>query len=178
MEEFSTDMVYVAGLEDDSIVNGPGLRFVLFAQGCNKRCRNCQNPQTQPLHENGSWYKIETIFNAIIANPLTGGVTFSGGEPFLQAAVLARLGEKIKSAGLELAIYTGYTFEELWNAADPGVHALLQVADILVDGEFIDAQTGPELLFKGSRNQRVLDLVASVTAGTAVLSSDERWLTF
>ncbi|MCI7643487.1 MAG: radical SAM protein [Lentisphaeria bacterium] len=178
MDEFSGDMIYAAGLEDDSIVNGPGLRFVLFVQGCNKRCRNCHNPQTQPLRENGSWYNIEEIFAAIKSNPLTSGVTFSGGEPFLQAAVLAKLGAKIKSAGLELAIYTGYKFEELFNSSDPGVHALLKVGDILVDGEFIDAQTGPDLLFKGSRNQRVLDLSESLAEQTAVLSRDERWLIF
>ena len=162
----------VAGFVNDSITDGPGFRFTLFLQGCKRGCPGCHNPDTwDPA--GGSEMGAEEIFEKIARNPLLSGVTFSGGEPFLQAGALLPLARKIKAVGLELAVYTGYTFEELLGL--PEALPLMAEADVLVDGPFVAAQKSLELRFRGSANQRILDLPASLQAGRAVLLTDPRW---
>lgn len=169
-------MIDVAGFEDDSITNGPGLRFVLFVQGCPHHCKGCHNPETWAFGE-GCKYSVEEIHTRIRRNPLLRGVTFSGGEPFSQAAELARLGRLVKADGYELAVYTGFTFEELYAASSPAVHELLEQTDVLVDGCFELLKRNLLLRFRGSSNQRVLDVPASLRAGTAVEMPFGRWRT-
>ena len=156
------DTLRVAGLVEDSIVDGDGFRFTIFVQGCKRRCPNCQNPETQPL-EGGHEETLETLLQKIRQNPLLTGVTFSGGEPFLQCAPLAKLAKEIHAMGLDIWSYSGYTLEELLARGDEAELALLAEADTLVDGRFEIAQRTLEMPFVGSRNQRIIENPGKVT---------------
>lgn len=167
----------VAGFDDDAIADGPGLRFVLFVQGCPRDCPGCHNPQTHPFGT-GTPMRVSELLGRILSNPLTGGVTFSGGEPLCQAEPLALLAERLRAArpDLDIAIYTGYTFEELLAEADPARLRLLRAADILVDGPFVQSLADRLLQFRGSSNQRILDLPRSLAAAAPVPTDDPAWL--
>ena len=165
--------IRVAGIIGDSIVDGPGIRCTIFVQGCPRRCRECHNPESWPF-EGGTDWTVEDIADKMKKNPLLTGVTFSGGEPFCQAEALARLAEKVREMGLELAIYSGFTFEELISSKDPAALRLLSLADTLVDGEFIREQRNLNLRFRGSENQRILNVPLSLERGEPVLEG-ERW---
>lgn len=167
-------MLNLAGFADDSITDGPGLRFVVFAQGCPHRCEGCHNPQTHEFGV-GKAYTTQDIYQKIKANPLITKVTFSGGEPFCQANELAELGERLQKEGYELAAYTGYTFAQLQEMQDPGVHRLLACLNTMVDGPFVLSLKSYELRFRGSSNQRILDVQASLRAGQAVMDTSGRW---
>ncbi|MBR4976864.1 MAG: anaerobic ribonucleoside-triphosphate reductase activating protein [Thermoguttaceae bacterium] len=162
----------IAGRVDDSIVDGPGVRYALFTQGCPRACPGCHNPQTQPL-EGGEEATVEAILAEIDANPLLDGVTFSGGEPFLQAAALAELARELKKRGLHRAAYTGYLWEELIEANDPAWNAFLAELDVVVDGPFVQALRSWTLKFAGSTNQRFIDVPRSLSEGRAV--EQESW---
>ncbi|MCC8162927.1 MAG: anaerobic ribonucleoside-triphosphate reductase activating protein [Lachnospiraceae bacterium] len=167
----------IAGTVQDSIVDGPGLRYVIFTQGCPHNCPGCHNPQTHDF-TGGSVADTEKILAAIAANPLLGGVTFSGGEPFCQAQALVPIAEAVKSAGQHLMIYTGYLYEDLLKMQDSGVQRLLELADVLVDGPFILAQRNLTLQYRGSDNQRVIDLPGTRKTGKIVLYKsdyDDLW---
>ncbi|MDR1496466.1 MAG: radical SAM protein [Clostridiales Family XIII bacterium] len=168
-------MIHVAGFVEDSIVDGPGLRTVVFTQGCDKRCRGCHNPAAQPL-TGGAPYSPEELFDRITANPLCAGVTFSGGEPLLQAAALLPLARLVKNAGLPLAVYTGDVLEQALERGDEAQLALLALTDVLVDGPFVMEEKTLSLPFRGSKNQRVLDSARSVSERRAVLCEDAAWL--
>lgn len=167
----------LAGIVNDSITDGSGLRLALFAQGCPKRCEGCHNPQAQPF-EGGTEYGIDEIMEIIKRNPLLSGVTFTGGEPFSQAAAFAVIAEKVKETGLNVCVYTGYTFEKLVDMLEtpPEYKKLLENTDILIDGEFVQSMRNLDLKFKGSENQRVIDVPASLAAGYTILCSDSRWV--
>lgn len=162
----------IAGIVKESVVDGPGLRFVVFAQGCRHGCKGCHNPDTWDP-SGGTPVTVEELLKQIKAARLIKGVTFSGGEPFLQAALLARLGQEVKKLGLDLIIYTGYTWEELLALAeeDRGIKDLIMVSDYIVDGPFIMAQRDLELPFRGSRNQRIIDVSESLIQGKVVQAS-------
>lgn len=151
----------VAGVVEDSIVDGPGLRLTLFVQGCPHRCPGCHNPETHDP-EGGYWQTPDELLARYAANPLLAGMTFSGGEPFCQAQALACLAGRIHALGGDIVTYTGYCFERLARmaASDGGVRDLLEATDILVDGPYIKAQRSLELPFRGSTNQRLLDRTA------------------
>ncbi len=157
----------LAGTANDSIVEGPGLRYTIFVQGCPHHCEGCHNPQTHAF-DGGTPTDLEELLAQIRRNPLLDGVTFSGGEPFCQAGVLAELGRAIHAMGLNIVTYTGYTFEALLAMEDPDVQALLAVTDWLIDGPFIQSQQSYQLHFRGSANQRILDCQASLQQGTPV----------
>ena len=106
------DAVNVAGIVRESIVDGPGFRFVIFCQGCPHGCKACHNPDTHAFEEN-KLIGVDELFKSIMKPRLGKGVTFSGGEPFCQAAPFAKLGEKLKAAGIDILIFTGYEYEEL-----------------------------------------------------------------
>lgn len=110
----------------------------------------------------------------ILKNPLCHGVTFSGGEPFAQPEGFACLAKLLKEKGYEVASYTGYTFEQLLNGT-PGQRQLLASIDVLIDGPFLQEEKSLELNFRGSKNQRILNVPASLQAGKAILMTDERW---
>lgn len=164
----------VAGIEEDSIVDGPGLRFVLYVQGCPHHCAGCHNPQTHTFG-NGTKYTIDELYSRIAANTLVSGITFSGGEPFCQADVLAELALRIRKIGLDIAVYTGFTFEHLIECSDPGVRRLMTAVDVIIDGRFVLARRDMFLPFRGSDNQRVLDASRSLYENRAVRLADENW---
>ena len=158
----------VAGTVNDSIVDGPGIRLTIFTQGCPHHCAGCHNPQTHDLN-GGSITDTADLLEKIKCNPLLDGVTFSGGEPFCQAEALAELGRNIKSLGLNVITYTGYTFEYLFeHKNDNSYGKLLEVTDFLIDGKFIESEKDWQLKFRGSRNQRYLDWQKSLETGSAV----------
>ena len=130
----------IAGTVDDSVVDGDGYRFTIFTQGCPHHCRGCHNPETWPP-EGGRLVDTDELLAAVAANPLLSGVTFSGGEPFLQAAPLADLAGRIHAMGLDVWCYTGFTLEALRAKNDKDVNALLEVVDVLVDGPFVDRKS-------------------------------------
>ena len=157
----------VAGIIEESIVDGPGLRFVLFLQGCRMHCKGCQNPQTWDF-EGGTLVSAQEILERMQGDPLVHGITFSGGEPFEQAEAPAPLAAELKRRGYHLMAFSGYTFEQLLQK--DGCRELLSLLDLLVDGPFVEEQKSLELRFRGSRNQRILNMAASREAGwTAVL---------
>lgn len=165
----------LAGFAGDSIVDGPGIRFTTFCQGCPHHCPGCQNPETWPF-EGGFEVTPEEVVEHVKRNPLTRGVTFSGGEPFAQAAAHAELARQLKAAGYEVASYTGYTFEQLLEEQDPAKLDLLQQLDILVDGPFRQEELSLELRFRGSANQRILNVPQSLAQGKAVWEIRPRWV--
>ncbi len=162
------------GVVRESIVDGPGLRFVVFVQGCPHHCPGCHNPETWPF-EGGTEMTPEELFGIVRENPLCRGVTFSGGEPFAQAEALLPLAQALKAAGYELAAYSGYTFEQLQRGTE-GQKALPREVDVLIDGPFLLAERSLELNFRGSRNQRVLNVRESLAEGQAVPELSPRWL--
>ena len=164
----------LAGFAGDSIVDGPGIRFTTFCQGCPHHCPGCQNPETWPF-EGGFEVTPEDVVEHVKRNPLTRGVTFSGGEPFAQAAAHAELARQLKAAGYEVASYTGYTFEQLL-AGSEAQRALLAALDTLIDGPFVREECSLELRFRGSRNQRILNVPASLAAAAPVWETGERWV--
>lgn len=158
----------IAGTVNDSIVDGPGIRFTIFTQGCPHDCKGCHNPQTHDFG-GGSIVDTDELLSKIKSNPLLDGVTFSGGEPFCQAHILAELGKEIKELGLDIITYTGYTFEELYSGREKnGWKELLDVTDILIDGPFIEEKRDWEIPFRGSSNQRYLDCQESIKQGIPI----------
>lgn len=152
-------MIDLAGVIRESIVDGPGVRFVVFTQGCPHHCPGCQNPQTHAFGQ-GTPTPVSKIMEEIKKNPLLAGVTLSGGEPFCQADALADLAAQSKALGKNVMVYTGYTLEQLMEKQkqEPGVLRLLKYTDWLVDGPFLLEQKSLELKFRGSRNQRIIDV--------------------
>lgn len=145
--------IRVCGIAKESIVDGPGLRYVIFAQGCPHRCEGCHNPQSHSF-DGGTLMSVKSLFNEIKKNPLLSGVTFSGGEPFCQAEAFCELADMVKSIGKTVMTYTGYTIEELLYRKS---HLnLLEKTDILVDGKYIKELRDYQLKFKGSSNQRTI----------------------
>ena len=166
-------MLDLSGIVSDSIVDGPGIRTTIFSQGCPHHCPGCHNPETW---EFGCGTKVTEgqVLAEVLQNPLCRGVTFSGGEPFAQAEGFAGLAKLLKEKGYEVASYTGYTFEELLKGT-PAQKQLLETIDVLIDGPFLLAEKSLELNFRGSRNQRILDVPASLRAGKAILVTSDRW---
>lgn len=161
--------IRIAGTANDSIVDGPGIRFTIFTQGCPHRCPGCHNLHTHDF-DGGFLTDIEELLAKIQSNPLLDGVTFSGGEPFAQAEPLYRLGIWLQKKGYNIITYTGYTFEHLLKNADSLNYykELLSVTDYLVDGRFEEEKKSYLLRFKGSENQRILDCKQSLEQGKAI----------
>ena len=149
--------IKIAGVVNDSIVDGEGFRFAIFTQGCMHNCPGCHNPQTHDLN-GGYTADTDDLFKQICENPLLSGVTFSGGEPFLQPAPLAELGAKIHQRNLNITVFTGYTLEQLVDMHDSDVDSLLAQTDVLIDGPFIQSLRDISLVFHGSSNQRIIDM--------------------
>jgi anaerobic ribonucleoside-triphosphate reductase activating protein len=162
--------IKTAGIVKESIVDGPGIRLVVFSQGCRHRCPGCHNPETHSF-DGGENIDIEDILKMMKANPLLDGITFSGGDPFEQANEFAELGRKVKKLGLNVMTYTGYTYEEIMENMDEenGWKSLLDVTDILVDGPFQIDKKSFSLRFKGSTNQRIIDINKSKKENKIIL---------
>ncbi|MBO5130435.1 MAG: anaerobic ribonucleoside-triphosphate reductase activating protein [Oscillospiraceae bacterium] len=166
-------MLDLSGIVGDSIVDGPGIRTTVFSQGCPHHCPGCHNPETWAFGC-GTQMEEETILDIVRSNPLCRGVTFSGGEPFVQAAGFAKLARLLKEKGYEVASYSGYTFEQLLTGT-PEQQELLSTIDVLIDGPFLMAEKTLEAAFRGSRNQRIIDVPKSLAAGAAVCITSGRW---
>jgi anaerobic ribonucleoside-triphosphate reductase activating protein len=146
----------LAGFLARSEVNGPGIRAVVWVQGCPFRCKGCFNEQFQPFSP-ATVVPVDNLAGIILALPEIRGVTFSGGEPFAQAGPLAELGERLRRAGLTVVTYSGYTTEQLARGNDPAWPLLLSVSDLLITGPFI-AELATADPLKGSSNQQVVSL--------------------
>lgn len=150
----------IAGIIPESVVDGPGIRFVVFVQGCAHRCPGCHNPQTWDP-EGGKELTLQEIRKMLRKKRAKiRGLTISGGEPFLQAVEMTALALEAKKMGLDVVTYTGYVYEELLALNLPGSRELLEVTDLLVDGPFRRELKDIALAFRGSSNQRLLDLAA------------------
>ena len=208
------------GTVSDSIVDGPGMRFSVFVQGCTHKCPGCHNPESWPA-DAGEETCIDQLVARIRANKLTTGVTLSGGDPFEQPAASAELARQVKAAGLNVWVYTGYVYEDLLRMAGEAagvgealeagerttgeapeaseratgealeagagttgeasaageraqaIRHLLEYADVLVDGPFVQAKRSLDLKYCGSSNQRLIDMNKTRAAGHVVL-----WQTF
>ncbi|MCK8827909.1 anaerobic ribonucleoside-triphosphate reductase activating protein [Natroniella acetigena] len=151
----------LAGITPESVVDGPGVRFTIFAQGCKHQCSGCHNPATHSFKA-GKMFEIEEIIEQIKEKALITGVTFSGGDPFFQAAEFAQLGQQIKELDqkLDIITYTGFLYEEL--IQDQEKLSLVKVTDVLIDGLFEEAKQDLSLNYRGSSNQRVIDVKKSL----------------
>lgn len=157
----------IAGTVAESIVDGPGFRYTLFTQGCPHACPGCHNPQTHAF-EAGQERGIAEILSEIEKNPYVRGVTFSGGEPFCQPEPLYELACAIRETGRNIIAYTGYTFEQLMQMQEPYVKRLLSQLDLLIDGRYEESLRSIDLNFRGSANQRILDVPKSLAEGKAI----------
>jgi anaerobic ribonucleoside-triphosphate reductase activating protein len=164
-----SETLRIAGIVRESIVDGPGIRFVVFCQGCPHHCPGCHNPVTHDF-KGGSDCDIEKIIAAIDEDPLLSGVTFSGGEPACQPAGFSTLAKAIKSRGLNIYMYSGYTYEQLMemSLADTSLSELLEQIDVLIDGRYDETLRDLTLEFRGSSNQRVIDMAESRNAGHVI----------
>ncbi len=144
------------GVAPESIVDGPGLRYALFTQGCPHGCAGCHNPGSHDPHA-GYNKDISSILHDIYENPLLSGVTFSGGEPFLQAKALCELGRALKNTKTHITTFTGYTLEALQKLAKDraDIAELLHLTDMLIDGPYIAELYSEDLIFRGSSNQGI-----------------------
>ncbi len=156
-------LIRLAGVINQSVVDGPGIRHVLFLQGCEHHCPGCHNPQTHDRN-GGQLRSIQDTVAAITQHPWLAGITFSGGEPFLQPRACIEVIDQLRAqpalAHFNYLAYTGFTYERLLELAqqNPAIALFLSRLDILIDGPFILAQRDLNLAFRGSRNQRILNL--------------------
>lgn len=162
--------VRLAGIAYESLVNGPGLRRVFFAQGCKHNCKGCFNQSTHELN-GGELKNIDELIESIKKNPMIRGVTFSGGDPFEQAEEFAYMAEKVRKLRLDIWCYTGYTFEYIKGNVkkQKGWENLLNSIDVLVDGKFEEDKKDDTLKFRGSSNQRIIDVKKSMVSGNIVI---------
>ena len=168
--------IRIAGLTNDSVVDGIGIRYTVFTQGCPHNCPGCHNQEAIPF-DGGVEMNTDEILNKISGNPLLDGITLSGGEPFSQAEACAVLAQGAHAMGLTVWTYTGYTYEALISlfVENPEWESLINQTDILVAGPFIQSEKSLELLFCGSKNQKLIDINKTREAGTLVLWKRPEW---
>lgn len=186
--DFESITLSLFGAEPDSIVDGPGLRYAVFVQGCTHGCPGCHNPESQPAC-GGTETTLASLLADIRANGLVRNVTLSGGEPFEQPEACAALAAELKRDGYGIWCYTGYLYEDLARRAEEaraklaelggatpdsalayelGIANLLDHIDVLVDGPFVESRKSLELKWRGSSNQRLIDVPATRRKGAVV----------
>ncbi len=160
----------LAGIRRESIVDGPGYRFAIYLQGCSHRCSGCHNPETHDP-SGGSPMEVDLLVREIKKSDPLDGITITGGEPFEQLAAAAAICRAVCELGLNLVVYSGYQFEELLRKSrqDLDIRLILEKSWLLVDGPFIESQKDLTLAFRGSRNQRLIDLPRSMEASAPVI---------
>ncbi|MDR1868506.1 MAG: anaerobic ribonucleoside-triphosphate reductase activating protein [Treponema sp.] len=164
----------LSGITQESLVDGPGLRYVIFAQGCHHQCPHCQNPETWDASA-GKEFTVKQVIRLLKQHKKKKrGVTFSGGEPFLQAGELAEVAKAAHEKGWDVVTYTGFTYEELIADNNDGVKALLSASDILIDGKYIHKLRDAKLQFRGSSNQRMIDVAKTQKSGKIVLWKENK----
>ena len=166
--------IRLAGLVPESIVDGPGYRLAVFVQGCPHACPGCHNPKT---HDFSGGYLSDTaeIIARLGKNPLVRGVTLTGGEPMMQAEALCEIAQAAKEKGMNVWCYTGYTLEALWAGKRSAQMRLLEYIDVLVDGPYIARERSLDLLYCGSKNQRLIDMNLTRAAGEICLYTPPEW---
>jgi len=172
---YHDNTVRLAGKDPESLVNGEGLRKVIFFQGCSLNCKGCFNDCTHDF-KGGEEFKISEVLEDIYKDNLIDGVTFSGGNPVQQPYALACLIYKCKSKkNLNVWLYTGYTFEELLEKASKNIHLYTAIyySDVIVDGRFIEEEKDEGLKYKGSKNQRIIDVKKTLLTGNIVEWSEK-----
>jgi anaerobic ribonucleoside-triphosphate reductase activating protein len=177
MQQNKDSIRLASDLQSDSIVDGPGLRTVIWTQGCSHRCFGCQNPQTWDFN-GGAEVPLDMVFEAIDELEYQTGITFSGGDPMYQPYPCAKIAKYCKDKGYNIWVYTGFTYEELMEKAKKDAIYLefLKYVDVLVDGKFILKQRDLNLLFRGSRNQRLIDVPKSLESKEIVLFDETEYL--
>lgn len=166
--------IQLFGLADDSIVDGPGVRYTVFVQGCPHHCPECHNSASHDFQA-GTAADTQSIITALAANPLLDGLTLSGGEPMCQPEACCVLAEAAHARHLNVWCYTGYTLEALLRENNPARMALLRQVDVLVDGRFEREQKSLSLLYRGSANQRLIDMPKTLQSGSVVLWEPPVW---
>lgn len=175
--------IQIYGTAPGSIVDGPGIRYGIFFQGCSHHCPDCHNPKSQP-HSGGRQMTVQQILDEFDVQDSCAGVTLSGGEPFEQAEAAAELAQAFKEKGTNVWVYSGYLFDDLIAIAGgqntegetkycnkdhaQGVLKLLNNIDVLVDGPFIKEKKSYDALFRGSTNQRLIDIPKTLESGQIV----------
>lgn len=162
--------IRLAGIAYESLVNGPGMRRVFFSQGCKHNCKGCFNQDTHAF-DGGEDKDMDELIDDVIKNPMIKGVTFSGGDPFERAKEFSYMAEKFKKHGLNVWSYTGYTYEYILEHFDdkPEWKTLLNYLDVLVDGRFEEDKKEEGLKFRGSSNQRIIDVKKSIEKEQVVI---------
>ena len=173
-EGISKMQIRIAGVEPESIVDGPGYRLAVFVQGCPHGCPECRNPETHDF-EGGKVVDTQDIIAHLGKNPLVRGLTLSGGEPMLKAEALCEIAQAAKGKGMNVWCYTGYTLEQLTEMNDPAQQRLLGLIDVLVDGPYIASKRSLSLSFCGSTNQRLIDMNKTRETGSIVLYDPDVW---
>lgn len=163
MDIVDDDKIRIAGVVKESTVDGPGFRYVIFTQGCPHNCEGCHNPETHDMNA-GRLENIKDIVEDIKKNPLLKGVTLSGGDPFIQASKLVKLLKMLDLKRYTVITYTGFTYETLLKDAnkDNCFLELLKLTDVLIDGKFIISLKSQKAKFRGSSNQRAIDVKESL----------------
>lgn len=141
----------------DSIADGPGLRMVVWTQGCPHNCKGCHNPNTHNPAD-GFVAEVIDVLRDFDSNPLLAGVTISGGEPFMQAAACAEIARRVKERDKNVWLYTGYTLEKILAVNNKDWLELLSEIDVLVDGPYLEHLKNLDLAFRGSDSQRIIRL--------------------
>ena len=173
-EGVKTMEIRLAGLEPESIVDGPGYRFTVFVQGCPHNCPGCHNPQTHDF-SGGHLADTDDVIAHLGKNPLVRGLTLSGGEPMMQPEPLYLIAKAAKERGMNVWCYTGFTLEELLRENRADRMRLLSAVDVLVDGPFRSHERSLDLLYRGSKNQRLIDMPATLKGGTIRLYAPPEW---
>lgn len=150
-----------SSIQTDSIVDGVGLRTVIWTQGCNHNCEGCQNPETHNFN-GGFETTTEKIIAILKTLKLQKGITFSGGDPFEQSNACSQIAKEAHNLNFDVWVYTGYTFEQIVKSNNKFWLNFLNYIDILVDGKFIKAYKNLDLKFRGSENQRIIDVKKSL----------------
>ena len=165
-----TKKIRLADIVPESVVDGKGIRLTVFVQGCTHCCKGCQNPTTWN-QDGGEERSLDFITGIAVKNPLLDGLTFSGGEPFLQPEPLFELAKWCHTRGMNVWCYTGYTYEQLADISktDNNVKNLLGETDVIVDGRFMEEQKDLTLAFRGSRNQRIINARRTRESGKVIL---------
>ncbi|CAM3714230.1 anaerobic ribonucleoside-triphosphate reductase activating protein [Hathewaya histolytica] len=161
--------IRLSGIIFESLANGPGIRRVFFSQGCTHNCEGCFNKHTHSFH-GGEIFSIKNLIDDLKDNPIINGVTFSGGDPLEQAESFYYLAQEVKNLGLNIWCYTGYTFEYILKHLDEKAFwkELLDSIDVIVDGRFMESQKNHSLKYRGSRNQRIIDVKKSLELGKII----------
>lgn len=162
--------IRLAGLVDDSIVDGPGIRLAVFTQGCSHACPGCHNPDTHDF-EAGYEADIAAVAQKAFDNPILSGITLSGGDPLFQVPACLELVQAIQGHGLDVLVYTGFVWEDILknSQTNPVLRSFLGKIDYLIDGPYIQSQRDLTLHFRGSANQRCIDVKESLKSHRVVL---------